>query len=229
MRLIRSAEPNIYTPVDDSLVLWISGSGRGVGSKVFDLSGKGNHGTIYGACWKNTPIGHSTLSFDGVDDYVNCGNDESLNMEYEVTLDVWIKDSGYNNPSYYDLIVGKGGWSVNTPYAIFREYETGKFKAHFGNGNDYLNIDFKILNEKWGHLVAVFKNGYGITYTNGIYSNKGYLIPPLKANSNSVFIGGGLSNRYFKGLIGHVRIFNRALSKSEVMELFNRYKHLYGY
>ena len=79
--MLRFAEPHIYTPVDDSLVLWISGRGRGVGSKVFDLSKKGNHGIIYGATWVNTPIGHSALSFDGVDDYCFSEDTEVLTRQ----------------------------------------------------------------------------------------------------------------------------------------------------
>ena len=85
MSLLRFAEPHIYAPVDDSLVLWISGAGRGIGSKVFDLSRKGNHGIVYGACWKSLPSGHSVLSFDGVDDYVEILDSKSLDL---ITLSI---------------------------------------------------------------------------------------------------------------------------------------------
>lgn len=39
------------------------------GDKVYDLSGNGNHGTIYGAKWKRGPL-IGSLYFDGEDDYV---------------------------------------------------------------------------------------------------------------------------------------------------------------
>jgi len=62
---------HIYRPVDPSLLLYVDGQGsRRSDNKVSDLSGNQNHGIISGAIYKNSPIGKSVLSFDGVDDLV---------------------------------------------------------------------------------------------------------------------------------------------------------------
>ena len=53
---------------------------EGTGSSIADLSGNGNTGTITGATWVKTTGGDSCLSFDGTDDYVDCGNNASLSM-----------------------------------------------------------------------------------------------------------------------------------------------------
>jgi len=45
---------------------------EGGGNRLTDISGYMNHGTINGATWVGTPWGPG-LSFDGSDDYVNCG------------------------------------------------------------------------------------------------------------------------------------------------------------
>ena len=66
--------PKIYTPQDGSCVLNLSG--RDVrGDKIYDRSGKGNHGTITGAVLKPMNYGLPVLSFDGVDDY--CYDDQT--------------------------------------------------------------------------------------------------------------------------------------------------------
>ena len=227
--MLRFAQPHIYTPVDDSLVLWISGAGRGIGSKVFDLSGKGNHGTIYGACWKSLPSGHSVLSFDGVDDWIDCGNDESLNITEEITVEVWVKDSGYANESRYDVVVSKGEYGSYTPYAIFRRYEVGEFEFFLGNGDNRVELIIAGLGTKWSHLVGTYNNGVVELYLNGELKRTGSLSPPLNISSQTVKCGGGYTDRFFNGLIGEVRVYNRALSASEIRELYNKTKHLYGY
>ena len=107
------SSPLIIYPTSDDLVLWISGRNRTGNSKILDLSKKGNHGNIVGASWANTPLGHSALSFDGVDDYVEVPNDASLDITNAITIEAWIcwrggaghrgivvKNAGAGNQSY---------------------------------------------------------------------------------------------------------------------------------
>jgi len=61
---------------------------EGSGSVLEDSSGNGNDGVIYGATWVEGKYGKA-LSFDGVDDYVDFGNDASLNVEC-ITLEAWV-------------------------------------------------------------------------------------------------------------------------------------------
>jgi len=60
------------------------------GLRVYDQSGKENHGTIYGARWLRGPIG-GRLSFDGVDDKVDVPDDPSLDLTDEMTLEAFVK------------------------------------------------------------------------------------------------------------------------------------------
>jgi len=59
----------------------------GVSNIVLDASGNNNHGTIYGATWVDGKVG-GALSFDGVDDYVDCGNIFTANQT-ELTVEAW--------------------------------------------------------------------------------------------------------------------------------------------
>ena len=62
----------------------------GSGVHIKDSSGLGNQGTIHGA--KRVAVGNGyALRFDGVDDYVDCGNGESLNLLGPLTLEAWVK------------------------------------------------------------------------------------------------------------------------------------------
>jgi len=92
------SSPGITRPTDDSLVLWVRGQlSRRKGSVLADLSKKGNNGTIYGATYVNTPLGNSVLSFDGIDDYCDMGNDESLDITDEITVEAWVKGSALSD------------------------------------------------------------------------------------------------------------------------------------
>jgi len=62
---------------------------QGSGTTASDSSGYNNHGTIYGASWTSGKVG-GALSFDGLDDYVDCGNSETLDPTQEATVEAWV-------------------------------------------------------------------------------------------------------------------------------------------
>ena len=62
---------------------------------LYDISGDGHHGTIYGATW--TAEG---LQFDGTDDYVNLGDLGSLGDGYPVIVVVKTEDTGTYQTNY---------------------------------------------------------------------------------------------------------------------------------
>ena len=61
-----------------------------VRNKWFDYSGYNNHGTIFGAT-KVSGRNAEGLSFDGVDDYVNCGSAASLDNIPVKTIELWTR------------------------------------------------------------------------------------------------------------------------------------------
>ena len=83
-------------PIDSSCVLCIRG--EETGTTAYDSSSYGNNGTCYSG---DTPTDLHTdagrygkaLSFDGEDDYVNCGSDESFNYLSEITIELWAKNT----------------------------------------------------------------------------------------------------------------------------------------
>jgi len=83
---------------DSSLVLALNFNNNSeigeTSSKAVDISRYGNNGTINGAVWTSSGRFGSALQFDGVDDYVDCGNGASLNITTAVTVEAWV------NPLY---------------------------------------------------------------------------------------------------------------------------------
>lgn len=144
------SSPMIHRPVDDSLVLWINGRGsRNGGAVLADLSGRKNHGTIIGCEWKNTPIGHSVLQFDGIDDSVNIPSFNDFTKG--ITLEAWIKEDKTNFLSTNYQAESTTG---NTTGDNWTTYRRGRLGIDTPGGT---LIDFVILNSMFGtQTVAVY-------------------------------------------------------------------------
>jgi len=93
-------------------ILWFD-FGTLKGNTVYDLSGQGNHGTIYGAKWLRSYL-TGALSFDGVDDYVTTPID-SQSIGDVFTAMILINMKRINIPTEQDFLScqygGVYGWS----------------------------------------------------------------------------------------------------------------------
>lgn len=125
-----------------------------IGNQVPDSSKNSNTGTVYGAI-PTTGIISNCLSFDGINDYVNCGSDDSLRPTSALSLAVY----------YYPLPAnqGKTVYLIDTArniegYSIYRDNTTIGFRfwknwgalstTTFLHGNNDLN--------RWNSLMATW-------------------------------------------------------------------------
>jgi len=201
-------------------------SGSADGETVYDISGNGNDGTIHGANWTTGKFG-SALEFDGVDDYVYCGNDESLRPSDAITLEAWIKplSSGYEIINY--RINGAG------PYYVYHIRKSGAAITLYDGSDDGLGytIPYTLSKNSYHHSVLVFSRAErkfkyyvdGIlrgSKTTGDYPLYTHCTPNHPdCNIHGFFIGCARNGiRHFPGTIDEVRIYNRALSAEEIKE-----------
>jgi hypothetical protein len=90
MKTLLDREDLVFNSSELGCVLSLSELPGG-GSKIYDRSPYGNIGSITGAAWKRLPSGLWVLSFDGQDDYVDCGDNNSLEFTTgPFTLLAWI-------------------------------------------------------------------------------------------------------------------------------------------
>jgi len=183
---------------------------EGSGTTAYDSSGYNNHGIIYGASWTSGKV-NSALSFDGVDDYVDCGTDPSLMPTTAITLEAWFKASGVN--AYATI--------VSTFY----------YEGYFLRINPNAGIEFApgICNSPpgtiqpgvWYHVVGTF-DGTSKIYVNGkLVSSQG--AGYLAYTGQSLRIGNNpTAELWFNGIIDEVRIYNRALSAEEIWAEYTR-------
>ena len=195
---------------------------QGSGTTVTDASGHGVTGSIQGATWTTGGRYGSALNFNGSSSYVDLGNPTLLQITGSMTWSAWVRAAA--NPADDGPIVAKSdnasGWqfktSPDTGPHTFGVAVSGGVNApaqRYSTAVRSLNV--------WYYVAGVY-NAAARTldiYVNGVRDN-GVLIgtiPASQVNSAvNVNIGRRTGGFYFSGIIDEVRIYNRALSQTEI-------------
>ena len=238
--------PLMREGIDGSLVLWFRGQGsRGLSNKILDLIHNGNHGTIVGASWKNSPLNHPVLSFDGIDDKVVVGNASTFAFLHKTnvqwTASFWIKLTTTGSTDVF-LTTGLGGgtgtgadiYVTGTPKTFGVMISRG-VGASFVSGTITLQGTYPNDNA-WHHVV--FTWNHALANSNGNYYLDGALVHTLNKTGNtpsaddpshalSVAGDAGFA-AWLTGLMDEVRIYNRVLTMSEIGDVYNLTKQNYG-
>jgi hypothetical protein len=191
------------------------------GSSVTDSSGSGNTGTISGATRTASGRFGRALSFDGVNDRVNINDSKSLDLTTGMTIAAWVRPTTLSSWRTVILKEQPG----NLVYALYAntdssvpsgEISTGAFTYHvqLGSSQPPLNT--------WTHLAATYDGATLRLFVNGIEAGAKAATGPLVVSTGALRIGGNaVWGEYFSGLIDEVRIYNRALSSTEIQTAMN--------
>ena len=191
-----------------------------------DHSGHGNDGVISGAVRVPGPICQA-LSFNGIDDYVNCGNIH----QNRISILAWVKRIGAQVDNAY--IVQQPYTSFVSPY---NEYVLGMStgqKVRFGvttGGVRTLCISANPIPEEWIHLAGVYDGENVILYINGVAETPVNKTGDINDYGMSLWIGRieTTSGYAFKGIIDEVLIDTQAWLAEKIKKYFNSKKREYG-
>jgi hypothetical protein len=186
-----------------------------------DASGSGNTGTLTSSAGWGAGQTGAAVSLDGVDDYVQVGAQSSLVMTSAASFTAWIHPTGAgSNGTVGGTIIGKEG-----EYIINR-FPNGTIQWGFANSNPgwaYIDTGYVAPLNQWTHIAVTYDNGTIKTYANGslvhTFNGSG-VIGDVYATQNDFRIGGRqLNSQLFQGRIDEVRVYNRALTASEIAQL----------
>lgn len=195
-----------------------------------DASGCGNNGTVNGATWTSGVYG-SALSFDGTNDYVDCGNASSFNCTQALTIELWVK--GEFNRSSWQEWVAKVAGSTQRSYYIRPEKNTGKAQLLFGYSETLKGLtSATVLNNwEWYHIAGTFDGSVMRVYVNGNLDNyttvSSYTIPVTDTGILAIGRLGSVSSEYFNGSIDEVKVYSRALTADEIKASYNKNANIY--
>jgi hypothetical protein len=181
-----------------------------------------NNGTLMnGASIGTDPVHGQVLMLDGINDYVDCGNDASLDVgSGSFTVAAWGKRPATN--SVYDIVAKRDptapytGWSFEMFWWYDNQWHT-KLWTPQENGTE---LDYDFAPDTWYHVAAVRDavNSQISYYVNGHLE---VTLPFSNADlsNNAKLTIGQLSEEYihnFAGPIDDVRIYNHALTAQEI-------------
>ena len=146
--------------ITDGLVLNLdagdTSSYPGTGTEWFDLTSNNNDGVLTNGASYVTDGGGSIL-FDGVNDFVDCGNDTSFDITQTLTLECWVKKS--TKGGYHHLISKFPG--SNCSYLLGTGLGGQPFFQRSTSGynqgkNGTFNLD--ICDDNWYHVVVSYNS-----------------------------------------------------------------------
>ena len=168
--------------------------------------------------------GGTSLRFDGVNDYINCGNNPSLRPTQEITYEAWI------NPELFveewtgifthlqDNATNESGYGL-----VYYQGEVRAYMQTTAMGGDAWNDapGVEVPYNQWSHLACTYDGQYIRIYLNGIAKDS------LATSGNIDWqflpqdfrIGVFHDNNedwYYQGQVDEIRIWNVAKSQEEI-------------
>ena len=215
------AGPNAFGPVahwklDD-----------GTGTTAIDSEG-GHHGTLTnGPVWVAGQLGDA-LYFDGSNDLVSVPHHATF-TQVPMTVSAWFKlDTLPTTRSEHGTIIDKR--HTDDPYASWTLYVNealgNKIRFQIRDSSEtgyWLDSAASAVTNTWYHVVGTIDASHNAKlYVNGALEPDDDNIGSLFSSNDEIRIGAGWSggNR-LDGVVDDVRFYDRALSESEVADLYN--------
>jgi hypothetical protein len=237
-----SSQPSIVT---SGLILNLdagnASSYPGTGTTWTDLSGQNNNGTLVNGVGYTSANG-GALTFDGVNDYVNVANNPRISNT-DFTYDFWFKIN--SNPNTYQSIINQIGGNY-VDYSAFGKVSSsiaqGSIAFHLQgyvlysnlSGTDLItagNINYTAIAKKEGtyYKLYLYRNG---VLDNSLNTTLTTVNMTLWSNFNTNIgrnsANNGLYGDYLGGNIYVGRIYNKALSTTEITQNFDATKTRFG-
>lgn len=200
------------------------------GTTAFDTSVNHLDKTVTGAVWQAGRTNNG-LYFDGVNDHVSLGNYDLTSNQ--VTFSLWINSTDLANCSGLDCRILTKASSANASdhYWMFAENNTNgsptlRFRLKVnGTVQNIVSTNYTLQNNTWYHLAATYDGSKIYLYINGTQVGSKTIAGTIdKSSTVPAVIGAapGAMNKRFKGTIDQVRIYSRALSATEITNLYNQ-------
>ena len=199
----------------------------GSGTTWTDLSGNSNTGTLTNGPTYSSANGGAII-FDGSDDFVSLGRPASLAALFgtsAVSVDFWVKrsaniggqkiifDSGSNECIQIDIISNQLAFLIITAGGATRSGRTST-----------------LTQDVWYNFTGVYDGINITTYLNSTQRSLVATTGTISTDSGSFYIAQypGVGAYYFPGGVAAVKIYNKALSSTEVTQNYNALRGRYG-
>jgi len=178
-----------------------------------DGSGNGLNGTLVGPVFVEGIAGMA-LSFDGVNDYVDFGNNAAFDITEQITLSAWVNTNDAGN-GQHNPYVSKGDQTYAIKHASSNTIEFFIYNGGWFTANVRVDSSF---NGEWHHVAGTYDGSELKTYVDGVLgatvAHQGSI--DIQTHNLTIAMNSQETDRFYDGVIDEVKIYNRALSASEI-------------
>ncbi len=182
--------------------------------------------TVDAPSWVTGKVGQA-LNFNGTTQYGYIPDEASLEVTTAVTLAAWIRPGG--TAAATQRVIAKTNMGSTNGYELSLS-AGGKVFVRFNqftSGDTYRinsTTSYPLNSTTWMHVAATYGGGYIRLYINGVQEGSSLaMVGPIETNTLDLGIGteppGATTPYRFQGALDDVRIYNRALSASEIQAL----------
>lgn len=167
----------------------------------------------------------NVLWCDGVNDTVNCGKKSSLNFTTEFTIEGWNKQKDLLTA---DSFIGRHRWNGKMTgfFADVKVDQKLEFMLGDGVAHTLVQTEAGVISAGESfHFACTFVGGVGTIYKNGVLrkAQAGCVYAPnLPGNMYVSYADAGI----FGGLIGEVRVWNKALDVKDIAIHAKKYRDI---
>jgi hypothetical protein len=197
---------------------------------LFDLSRNLNHGTFSNVTWYQLSSGIWMMNFNGTTSYVEMADNPKLRLTEGGTIAVWVCAKSIGETNGAIIFKGTNTAALNGYRIILGNNNAFIFSVNAGTNT--VSLPNAILYNAYT-LIAVtvsstgrklYSNTIDVTDTGGNET----ALPPNVAGVVTIGNRPTTQDRTFDGYISPLKIWNYALSQTEITDLFTRERFLYG-
>jgi hypothetical protein len=152
---------------------------------------------------------------------LDAGNSGTPNPSSAITVSAWLYPTAYQ----FAIPVGRDNITHNDSVYAFKWRDSGnqpfwRVRDNSSNNHDVTLSSIPSFNQ-WFHTAMTYDGTTMKVYLNGALNGSTQFSGTIEQSTQSLRLGQGIGNEYFPGKIDDVRIYNRALSATEVKQLYN--------
>jgi len=214
--LVPAASVGATSPGPGIVGLWHLDDGTG-SDTASDSSGNGNNGTLTNintsTCWVSDQWTGNALDFDGIDDYVDCGDVTEINGLSSFTVEFWVKVDSLPF-SEFEGIIARGSSGQRCPWVYGHKGES-YIRVHFetitGGAADGRAATADLTAGQWHHVAFTWDGATVTPYLDGVAGTTDTTTgDELVDTDGSLKLGYIPGYAYFDGQIDEVRIWDTA-------------------
>jgi hypothetical protein len=199
---------------------------------VKDYSGNNNNGTLKSTgthypVWTADGRVGGAYDFDGTESYIEIASSGSLEFDFPIALEVWIK---LDDVSGEKGIIGKKD-PIDAGDGYFLKVRDEHIEF-YGSGGTSANSFSVLKADTWHHIVVVAYESTATIYIDGDDQTENSAIDQIAQNKEPLFIGSlAAKDLFFRGEIDEVKIYRsggHVLTAAQVAQLYADSKNGYS-